>query len=225
MCLLQFSLRSRCSPKYLALSAWGILTPFKITGGHAFLRVVKVTCTDFAPLILILHFFSHIWNRLFCKRWDASTWSLWAVRCSKSGDPKNARILQVSYSRLLRVAIAFCSRVPKWEEKAIHNSLASCYAAHRAGFIDANLYLLQNSTRIHSHERITKTHLITIACVRKFARYAISCYTADIYPLDTAREKRVLKNVPIILELLIQKIVDNLAARDMIMDARYSRSC
>jgi len=46
-------------------------------------------------------------------------------------------------------------------------------------------------------------------------------------PTDTAREKRVLKNVPIILELLIQKIIDNrLAARDMIItDARCSRSC
>jgi len=70
------------SPKYLALSAWGILTPFRITDGHIFLRVVKATCTDFAPLTLILHFFSYIWmwNRLFCKRWDASTWSLWVVR-------------------------------------------------------------------------------------------------------------------------------------------------
>jgi len=42
MCFLQFSLRSRCSPKYLASSAWGILKPFKITGGHIFLRKLPV---------------------------------------------------------------------------------------------------------------------------------------------------------------------------------------
>jgi len=123
--------------------------------------------------------------------------------------------------------VVFCSRVSKWGKKAIHNSLTSCYAAHRACFIDANFYLLQNSTRIHSHEQITKTHLITIAYIRKFARYAISCYIADIYSRIRLARSAFWKNVPIILELLIQKIIDNrLAVRDMIItDARCSRSC
>jgi len=79
MCFLQFNLRSKCGPKYLASLAWGIFKLFKVTSGHVSLRVVNVTCTDFASLTLILHFFHffHFWTykRLSCKRRDASIWS------------------------------------------------------------------------------------------------------------------------------------------------------
>jgi len=86
MCFLQFSLWSRCNPKYLASSAWGTFRLFKITGGHISVRVVNVTCTDVASLTLILHFFSHfcIHKRPSRKRWDISIWFSWVARIAVS---------------------------------------------------------------------------------------------------------------------------------------------
>jgi len=62
MCFLQFSLRSRYIAKYLASSARGILRPFSVTDGYVSLRVVNVTCINFVPFALILHFLNHVWT-------------------------------------------------------------------------------------------------------------------------------------------------------------------
>jgi len=43
ICFVQYSLQSKYSPKYLALSTCGILGPFCVTDRHASLRVVNVT--------------------------------------------------------------------------------------------------------------------------------------------------------------------------------------
>jgi len=56
-CFLQFSLRSRCSPKYLASSQ------FKVTDGHVSLRMVNITCTDFLCRIAIIPPFSMMLSR------------------------------------------------------------------------------------------------------------------------------------------------------------------
>jgi len=62
MCFLQFNLRSRCGPKYLASSAWRIFKPLKVIGGHIFLQV-NVICIDFIPCQFnILRVFSYMYS-------------------------------------------------------------------------------------------------------------------------------------------------------------------
>jgi len=58
MCFFQFSLRSRCIPKYLVSSVCGIVYPFSVTNGHVSLRVVKSALI--IPLALILHFLNYL---------------------------------------------------------------------------------------------------------------------------------------------------------------------
>lgn len=56
---LQVILWSRCMPRYLASSAWGISCPFKSTSEHdSFLRM-KMICTDLFSLAFICHFLYH----------------------------------------------------------------------------------------------------------------------------------------------------------------------
>jgi len=63
MYVLHVSRRSKCNPRYLALSFWGMGLPFRCMGGHSSRLRVKVTCVDLDSLAQISHCCSHCYNR------------------------------------------------------------------------------------------------------------------------------------------------------------------
>ena len=107
MCVLHVSRRSKCNPRYLALSLWGMGLPFRCTGGHSSRLRVKVTCVDLDSLAQIRHCCSHCSNR-YKWVWSfevATIWSSWDARIAVSS----------AY-----VAVSVCSdsgRVSLWAAK------------------------------------------------------------------------------------------------------------
>ena len=59
ICVFHVILRSRCIPRYFAVSACGISMLFSFTVGHVSLFSVNVTCTDFYSLALMCHILSY----------------------------------------------------------------------------------------------------------------------------------------------------------------------
>jgi len=90
MCFLQFSLRSRCSPRYLASSVWGIFKPFKITVGH-------VSAGGKCHLYRFCPIFFYIKNNYYYLRWSAA--SRFAANASASRHRSNIGIKVSDHSR------------------------------------------------------------------------------------------------------------------------------
>jgi hypothetical protein len=67
MCLSQIGLLSRCSPRYLTSSSWGVVHCLYGPGGGGG-HFVNVTWIDLDPLVLILHSSNQFWiaSRLVC---------------------------------------------------------------------------------------------------------------------------------------------------------------
>lgn len=91
---------SREIPRYFVVVACGIWMLFKCTGGHSSFLLVNVTWTDFASLILIFHFCSHVCNSSSC---------LWSIVEAASGFSWLARIA-VSFANVAVVASLFVER-------------------------------------------------------------------------------------------------------------------
>jgi hypothetical protein len=99
MCFSHVIRRSRCIPKYFTSSHCFSWRLFSETGGHVFLRVVKVTWTDLPSLTLILHFFIQdcILLRVVCRRFEATVGSWWGDRIAVS----SAYVVVVTYGCVL----------------------------------------------------------------------------------------------------------------------------
>ena len=98
MCFFQVRRLSKCSPRYLIVSAWGTTVWLMYTGGHCPRLRVNVMCLDLFSFILSLHFrvqFSILfrWSWRFA---EAMVGSGWVVKMAVS----SAKVLMIVAQRL-----------------------------------------------------------------------------------------------------------------------------
>ena len=86
ICSFQFSLQSKCSPRYFTDSVFGMMVWLMLTGGQWPFRRVNVMCVDLDSLTLIFHLRSHF--SVLCKCcWrlrDAIVGSAWVTNIAVS---------------------------------------------------------------------------------------------------------------------------------------------
>ena len=82
----QFSLQSKCSPRYFTTSVSGMIVWLMLTAGQWPFRRVNVMCDDLHSLTLVFHFFSHF--SIMCKcSWrlsEAIVGTSWAANIAVS---------------------------------------------------------------------------------------------------------------------------------------------
>ena len=139
ICSFQFSLQSKCSPRYFTDSVFGMMVWLMLTGGQWPFRTVNVMCVDLDSLTLIFHLRSHfsMLCKCSCRLIEAIVGSAWVANIAVSyvNVPKVV-LLDVGKSEVYSVQRTgpriLPWRTPEWMRKRVDISLLNFVSKWRS---------------------------------------------------------------------------------------------